>query len=210
MFILNCEGEKKRILEFTLHKFLREGFYKTTMDEIASELKISKKTIYKYFSSKDKLIDEVIHTVQRTAKTNIEEISNSDMDALDKFLKLKSFLTSLLIKLNQFIIKDMEQHAQDKWEKIDKFRTDLIQKNVLKIIEQGKKEKIFRGFNSKVVITMLLGSLREVVSPTYIINSNFSAHAGATMVYNFFLAGMLTEKGKKLLNKYKESLEYEE
>ena len=40
--------EKDRILNFAITKFHAEGFYKTSMDEIARELQISKKTIYKY------------------------------------------------------------------------------------------------------------------------------------------------------------------
>ncbi len=210
MFIFDCEGEKQRILEFALHKFFSEGFYKTTMDEIASELRVSKKTIYKYFSTKEELLDEVINTLQRTGKANIDDISNSKIDALQKLIKLKSFFTSVFIKLTPKFFKDMEQHGQDRWRKIDKFRTVLIQKNLIKIIEQGKKEKLFKDFDSKVIMTMMLSSFRAVVNPTFLLNSNFSAPEGANMVYKFFFSGILTKKGKKLLNKYKESLQDEE
>ena len=45
--------EKNKIIERTEDKFFRDGFYKTTMDEIATDLSMSKKTIYKFFPSKE-------------------------------------------------------------------------------------------------------------------------------------------------------------
>ena len=210
MFLFDCEGEKRRILEFVMMKFFKEGFYKTTVAELASELRISKKTIYKYFSSKEELLDEVINTLMRTGKANVDGISNGDGDALLKLIKLKEFFTSVFINLSPKFMGDIERYGQDKWRKIDEFRTELIQRNFVKIFEQGKKEKIFRDFNSKVVMTMMLSSFRTIVNPAFLINSNFSAPAGANMVYNFFFTGMVTEKGKFLLNKYKESLQDEE
>ncbi|MBK7254925.1 MAG: helix-turn-helix transcriptional regulator, partial [Ignavibacteria bacterium] len=53
---IKATEEKEKILNYSRNKFHREGFYKTSMDEISSELHISKKTIYKYFSSKEKLL----------------------------------------------------------------------------------------------------------------------------------------------------------
>ena len=50
--ILHSEQERERILNYSINKFHAEGFYKTSMDEIARDLQISKKTIYKYFQSK--------------------------------------------------------------------------------------------------------------------------------------------------------------
>jgi len=51
--------EQNKIIELTEEKFFRDGFYKTTMDEVASELKMSKKTIYKFFPSKDDLVTAI-------------------------------------------------------------------------------------------------------------------------------------------------------
>ncbi|MBL7128958.1 MAG: helix-turn-helix transcriptional regulator, partial [Ignavibacteria bacterium] len=48
--------DRDKILNFARQKFHREGFYKISMDEIAKELHVSKKTIYKYFPSKEKLL----------------------------------------------------------------------------------------------------------------------------------------------------------
>ncbi len=48
--------EKKNLLKNITESFLAKGFYKTTMDEIASDLRVSKKTIYKYFPTKENLI----------------------------------------------------------------------------------------------------------------------------------------------------------
>ena len=51
--------DRKKILEHSRRKFHAEGFYKISMDEIAGDLRISKKTIYKHFPSKEELLKAI-------------------------------------------------------------------------------------------------------------------------------------------------------
>ena len=66
--------DKDKILFFTHAKFIQEGFYKTTMDEIARDLQMSKKTIYKYFPSKNELLEAVCDMRIDTMQTKMNEI----------------------------------------------------------------------------------------------------------------------------------------
>ena len=80
--------EKDKILYFTHAKFITEGFYKTTMDEIARDLQISKKTIYKHFESKEVLLEAVCDMRILLMHERIDEIVESSDDSVTKFLKL--------------------------------------------------------------------------------------------------------------------------
>ena len=64
---------KDKIVELGEEKFFREGFYKTRMDDVAIELRMSKKTIYKYFPTKTDLVMEVAHHF--TKKMDLIKIS---------------------------------------------------------------------------------------------------------------------------------------
>src|SRR3970040_383672 len=81
-------NEKEKILYFTHAKFITEGFYKTTMDEIAKDLQISKKTIYKHFESKEDLLEAVCDSRIEMIHRFMDEIIDSGDDSITKFLKI--------------------------------------------------------------------------------------------------------------------------
>ena len=63
---------KDKILDMAANKIQIHGLKKFTIDEIARDLKISKKTIYKYFSSKDEIVEEFFKTIVKSDKENME------------------------------------------------------------------------------------------------------------------------------------------
>ena len=70
--------ETEKIVAHSTKEFLKNGFYKTTMDQLASGMKISKKTIYKFFPSKTLLLEKVVDAFQIKIKTDLENIVNSE------------------------------------------------------------------------------------------------------------------------------------
>jgi AcrR family transcriptional regulator len=61
------EKQKQKIAEFALSHYRQHGFSKVPMDDIASGLRISKKTIYKYYSSKEELVEAAFRTFMVSA-----------------------------------------------------------------------------------------------------------------------------------------------
>ncbi len=71
------EDDKTKILKYAQIKYLNEGFYKTSMDVLASEMQISKKTIYKYFATKNHLVEAVVQDTMKYMSSKIDEIVSS-------------------------------------------------------------------------------------------------------------------------------------
>ncbi|MHB1689000.1 MAG: TetR family transcriptional regulator, partial [Ignavibacteriaceae bacterium] len=71
-------NDKEKILELAREIFLQEGFYKTSLDGIAQQLKISKKTIYKHFRSKDELVRESIINFIQLNHQNTSKLVSTD------------------------------------------------------------------------------------------------------------------------------------
>lgn len=81
---------KKQIIEYITPVFLQSGYRSLTMDDVASELAISKKTLYKVFSSKERLVHAVMEGVSCRIKEMTTEIQSQDLDAMEEFLTLRS------------------------------------------------------------------------------------------------------------------------
>lgn len=192
--------EKKRILDYTREKFLREGFYKTSMDSIAEELQISKKTIYKYFPSKEALVEEVVDSLMMNASENIFAKINTTADAFTKIVTMFEVASQLFIKFSDKWMNDLKFHSNH-WERIDEFRTKKMYTALSKIIDQGKAEEIFLNFPTEIIITMLISSIRAIVNPEFIFHNKFSFNQALSIVFQIVFEGISTEKGRKLFYK---------
>ena len=93
--------EEEKILNYSTEVFIKNGFYKTTMDSIASNLSISKKTIYKFFPSKLLLLEKVVEVFQTKIKNDLEKIVESDDCLIVKLRKLGTYLANFSLKVNK-------------------------------------------------------------------------------------------------------------
>ena len=135
---MQIDDDRTKILKFAQDKYLAEGFYKTSMDVLASEMRISKKTIYKYFATKDDLIEAVVQDIMKYMSSRTDEIVSKDQNAVLKVLSLLDFMSKSILKASDKWIIDIKEHKPALWNKIDKFRSKKMLVILSKIIEQGK------------------------------------------------------------------------
>ena len=193
--------ENEKILEFVQEKFFKEGFYKTTMDEIASELRMSKKTIYKSFPSKNDLVTAIALHFTEQMKHKILPILESDKNAVEKLAGLITLLSNTAGKIGDKMVGELKNHFPSVWKKVDSFRTEMMFGNITKVIDQGKQEGLFIDYPTPIVMNVLINSIRSTVNPEFIIENNFSMVVAAETTFNIVVGGILTEKGKKVFNK---------
>jgi AcrR family transcriptional regulator len=195
--------EKKKIIEYAQRIFFREGFYKTRVEEIASELQMSKNTIYKYFPNKETLVRETTRYLITVIKTNIMHILRSKGNAIDKLIRIIDFMGGYIMRMDDKWLKDIQIHAPELWEEIDKTRRVLAYENLQKLIEQGKREKIIIDYPNEIILTVFVASMRSVVNPGFLTNLKYTNREALNFTFNIILNGILTNKGKAILNKLK-------
>lgn len=193
--------EKIKIVEFGEQKFFKEGIHKTTMDEVASELRMSKKTIYKYFPTKDDLVRAIAKHFMNNMKNAIVPTLNGNKNAIEKLEELIKILARASIKISPQMLDDMRRHFPKLWNEMDNFRTEMMFGNITKVIDQGKEEGLFINYPTPIIINMVVASLRSVVNPDFILNNNVSLIEAASIALKILIGGITTEKGKKIFNK---------
>ena len=193
--------DQNKIIELTEEKFFRDGFYKTTMDEVASELKMSKKTIYKFFPSKDDLITAIARHFMESLKSKILPALNSEKNAIEKLAELNQILAKVSTKISTKRMDEIRQHLPKLWSEIDSFRTKMMFLNITKVIDQGKAEGLFVDYPTPIIMNTLVSSVRAIVNPEFILNNNFSISEAALNVFKVVIGGIVTEKGRKIFNK---------
>jgi AcrR family transcriptional regulator len=194
-------SDKEKIIMFCQELFLKEGFYKISMDEIASDLKMSKKTIYKYFPSKQDLVRIVILDFLKTNQENITEIVNQKQDAVTKFHLMVKFIAEMLLRGGEKLFIEIPKHMPEMWNEIDSFRTKMMGEKFSMLIEQGKKEKYFIDFPTVLVLNIFISAVRGVVTPRFLMHNKLSATEALNYTIKILMNGILTEKGIKIFNR---------
>ena len=189
--------EKDKILYFTHAKFITEGFYKTTMDEIAKDLQMSKKTIYKHFDSKEVLLGEVCQMRMSLMKNFLDEVADSGDDAITKFLKIIHKQKSMSMNCSPTWFRDLEIHAPHLRKEFDNVRKEKVTKIMSKLLEQGKKEKVVEHVPVDIIITALNGAMEAVTHADFVLNSKYSFHEAMRITAEIFFNGFLTVLGKE-------------
>ncbi|GBD88314.1 HTH-type transcriptional repressor Bm3R1 [bacterium BMS3Abin03] len=193
--------ERERIFNCVKSLFLKEGFYKISMDTLAAELKISKKTIYKYFPSKEAIVNEIVKTIQKEMSIRLDEILQSKKNAVIKLIHINKLIGSLLFELNDTWINDLRIHLPKLWQGIDEFRTQRLFGGINIIVKQGQKQQLIKNLPPEMIVIVFVSALRGVINNEFLLNSNFSYKDAIQTTLQILFSGILTPKGLKVFQK---------
>jgi len=194
-------SERDKIFNYAKSLFLKEGFYKITMDNLAAGLKISKKTIYKYFGSKEVLIKSIVESIKNEVSGKLDNIKKSNDTAILKLINLNKLLSKMFIELDDRWINDLRIHLPSLWKEIDEFRTKRLNGTFSTIINEGQKGKLIKNIPAKMVVMIFLSTLRGVINNEFLLNSKLSYKDAIETSLRILFTGILTAKGQKVFQK---------
>ena len=90
--------------------FTRFGLKSITMDDIASKLTMSKKTIYQHFKDKDSLVSEYVNGFLSTQKDEINRITKESKDVIEEMVLTADYLKETIGNLNPSVLFDMRKY----------------------------------------------------------------------------------------------------
>ena len=136
---------KERILKIAKQRFLKNGFYKVSMDNLVQELRTSKSSLYNHFSSKDDLVKAVIDDLNNEINSRLEVILNDDkLSFKGKLISVSEFTKNLLTNISEEFLRDLEINTPDIWEYYQASRSNRIDKYYRRLFELGVAEGMIR------------------------------------------------------------------
>jgi len=195
---------KERIIEKAGGLFYRYGIKNTSMDELATSLGISKRTIYENFRDKEEILISLLFKLSRERKKVFSSFLSDDYNVVEVFIKIIEVQLSTPlgnVKFFQDIDKYYPKAARLMKEDVQKnniFLRSFLQKG----IEQGF---IRKDLNVNVAAFLVEESTYTYVRASYLEQPPFSfSELFYTMMINF-VRGISTEKGIKIIDAYLEN-----
>ena len=132
---------KDQILIKATDMFLTLGFKSVTMDEIATEMGISKKTIYKYFSNKELLIEESTQLVHKEVIETIEKIVAKNFNAIEENFQIRRMFKEMFKYSETSPAYELKRHYPEVYQKVVGYQIEICEgcfrNNILKGISEG-------------------------------------------------------------------------
>lgn len=189
---------KNRILNTARELFLKHGFTKVSIDEIASKIGMSKKTIYKYYPSKDDLVSAVTETTLAEIDFGYCSIvEDSNLDFVEKLRKMMTYIGLHLSKLSLPIIDDLKRNAPHIWKNISEYRTKKIYENFGSLIREGRNKGIFRDdIDEHLVMLIYANVVEHIINPETLSQLPLTATQVYESIIKVIFEGIMTDKAK--------------
>lgn len=186
------------IIETATDLFIQYGIKQVSMDNIAGQMHISKKTIYEHFQGKEELLKTGLQELTEKNCRQIEEIICTEPSVLSAIMQMNSILLKQVLSFCPAFIRDLKEYSNE-FTKIAKSYQTFIEKKYLALFNRGVKEGIFIGEYNRVPITKLFFAQIEWVcaNPQENIKQRIEIYTPTILA---LLANLCTEQGRKELN----------
>lgn len=193
---------KDQLLHKATDMFLTLGFKSVTMDDIAADMGISKKTIYQHFSTKDELVKAVTLHLFQTISCGIDTICEYNQNPIEELFSIKDFVmkhlkdenTSPIYQLQKYYPKIYKTLHAKQFEKMG----DCVIKNLTKGIEQGYFRK---EINVELISRFYFAGMTSIKDVELFKPEEFSSSEVQKNYLEYHLRGICSEKGITELEK---------
>lgn len=187
----------QRIITAARRHFFAHGFRGVTMDDLAEELGMSKKTLYGSFPSKLDLVRAVLLDKFRSVEADLDHVMSSSKDVLDALHQLLTCMQQHTEEIQPPFVRDIRREAPEIFQVVQTRRRKLIQHYFGKIFEDGRKAGIIRkDVSPRLMIEMLVGVTEAIMNPTKMAELGLTPASGYMNITRVILEGLLTEKGR--------------
>ena len=195
---------KDRILSRAEEMFLKFGYSKVTMDEIAANLGMSKKTLYKFFPSKEELVREIIYKMRCGVKDYVDALLADDkMDFVEKLKRMMNLIGNQSSKLQGPLLEDLHRNIPEVWQQINEFRKENVRQKFTQLINMGVEKGIFRkDIDQRLIVLIYSSAIQGLINPEILSQMPFSVEQVFESVIKVIFSGIFSEEGRIKYNSY--------
>lgn len=161
------------------------------MDDLASRLGVSKKTLYKYYSSKAEILDELIDL----AIENMEEkaaviINNEQLSLAEKLKGVIAVIPDQQELTDMRTLNQIKKYFPEQWEKFDSFLQSDWEK-IRNLVELGIEEGIIKDFNVSVIMKVIITSINTTIDQSFFLENQITPETALKEIVSILMDGLL-------------------
>lgn len=192
------EDIRNRILAEARSLFFRYGFSKVTMDEAAEALGMSKKTLYRYFPSKEDLLQAVTCAHMGECDSELKAICRrTELSPLDRLKLTMTYITGIFSQMSEPLVHDLRRNAPEIWKKVEDHRQKNISSDFGALIKEGRQKGQFRkDIDERLFILIYSHVVRDILNPEVLSGLPFKPSQVYDTICKVLFEGLLTDKAR--------------
>lgn len=191
---------QKEIIEKAAEMFISLGFKSVTMDDIANEMGISKKTIYQHFDNKDTLVHECTMYMYETISHGIDCICNQDLNPIEELYAIKEFILHQLKDEKTSPVYQLQKYYKKTYEDLHQKEFCKMQECIVENLERGIKLGLYREtLNQEFISRIYYAGVHAIKEQDLFKPELFTNRQLEDLFLEYHLRGIVTEKGRNIL-----------
>lgn len=193
---------KEEILNTATNLFLSIGFKSVTMDDIAQEMAISKKTIYSHYANKTELVEESSMQLLEKILAHVNDLIDQGHNPIEEIYEIKKYVLQHLKGDHSSPVQQLQKYYAKIYSKIKQRQFDHMQGFVKSNLGRGIDQGLYRkdltvAFVSRIYFIGITGiKNNEIFDP-----ANFPPRELHEVYLEYHLRAIVTSKGRSILNK---------
>jgi AcrR family transcriptional regulator len=198
---------KEKIIQESTQLFFRYGLRSITMDDIARELSMSKKTLYQHFDNKNDLLMACMDEHDRNEKEILKSFQREATNAIDEMIKIAKYVEQMLKKVSPTLIYDVQKYHREAWERMNKMHNEDVYHEIKTNMERGIREGLYRGdFNIDIIAKIYVSTTLICTNPDFFPPEKYNINDIVKTNILYHLHGIVSPKGLALLQLMEEEL----
>ena len=195
---------KDRILNHAQQLFMRNGIKSVSMDDIAADLAMSKKTLYKWFENKDQIVEASMARHLAGTQNECTVMINAASSAIDELFQMLAWIKQEFGNVHPSIFYDLRKFHPATWQLWQAHKTEFILSQIKENLRRGIEEGLFRAdLDMEVLARLRLAQIELQFDPELYPTRDFATERVSVALLEHFMLGVATIKGHKLINQYR-------
>lgn len=178
--------------------FFLHGFRRVSMDDLAAELQMSKKTLYACFPSKSSLVEAVLKDKFDEVETDLSRLASEDSsdmsEAIHQFLHRVQRHTS---EIHPSFVRDLGRESPELFRIVEHRRRRLIRRHFAALFNKGRKAGVIRkDIPVHLIIEILLGAVEAIMIPSKVTELSLTLERGYSTIIRIILEGAIVRRSR--------------
>jgi AcrR family transcriptional regulator len=182
--------------------YFRFGIKSVTMDDVARELGISKKTLYTHFKDKSELVEAVVKLEIDLQEERIDAIINKNLDAITEMFEIHKMMNQYMRQYSHVIQYDLKKYYPSVYTRILQIKRDRTYEGMKENIEKGISEGLFRKeVNPRLISKVNLIRIEGSIDTCLFTDDELTSQDVFNQLFEYHIRGIATPKGIELMDK---------
>jgi TetR/AcrR family transcriptional regulator, cholesterol catabolism regulator len=195
------------ILKRVNQLFTKYGIKSVTMDDIAHELAISKKTLYQYVKDKGELVSLIIDMEFDEKNSCFKNVEHNYLNAIDELYQVHKIVNTILKEYSPSSVYDLKKYYPEVHQKMHLMRRKKLMDHTLENLKKGKAEGLYRSeINEMLIAKLQVQRIENTFENDFLTVEETTTPFVFIEIFNYHIRGIATEKGLIELEKVIEKL----